>query len=84
MRHVEYSPHGVCARKISFDITDDEKITNLRFYGGCRGNLAAISKIIEGYPVDKIINLFEGNQCGLKDTSCTDQLVQALKEIKID
>jgi uncharacterized protein (TIGR03905 family) len=80
LRHVEYCPHGVCAKKITFDITDDNKLTNLRFYGGCKGNLSAIAKVIDGYPINKIITLLDGNPCGNRDTSCTDQLVKAIKE----
>ena len=53
MKHVEYQPSGVCSRVISFDLTDDLKITNLVFTGGCSGNLKAISKLLEGNSNDE-------------------------------
>lgn len=51
-KHVEYTPEGVCARKISFDL-EDGKLHNVKFAGGCPGNLAAIGKLIEGQDAEK-------------------------------
>lgn len=82
MKHVEYKTKNVCSRQISFDLTDDNKITNLHFVGGCNGNLKAISKLLEGRDVDKVIAILEGNTCGNRPTSCADQLAIALKENK--
>ena len=80
MKHVEFTPKNVCSQKIIFDITDDNKITNLSFIGGCSGNLRAISKLLEGFPAEKAIEILQGNSCGLRSTSCADQLTKALKE----
>ncbi len=80
MKHVDFTPKGVCSRKISFDLTDDNRIENLCFMGGCSGNLLAISKLLQEYPADKAITILEGNCCGNKSTSCADQLTKALRE----
>ena len=78
----EFTPSNkVCSRKISFDIKDN-KIHNLEFVGGCPGNLLAISKLLEGQDIDKTIELLKGNQCGMRGTSCADQLAIALEKYK--
>ena len=74
----EFAPQGVCSRKINFDIVDG-KLHNVRFTGGCPGNLAAISKLVEGKDAREIADLLEGNQCGACGTSCGDQLAKAIK-----
>ena len=76
---MEFRPRGVCASKISFDIVDG-KMHNVSFVGGCNGNLKAISKLVEGMDANKVIEILEGNICGMKNTSCADQLAKALKE----
>lgn len=76
----EYITSGVCAKKITFEIDSDRKVRNVSFLGGCNGNLKAISKLVEGMDVDKVIEILEGNVCGMKGTSCADQLTKALKE----
>lgn len=79
MKHVEFQTSGVCARKIIFDITDENKITNLQFIGGCPGNLRAISKLCEGQDANQIATILKGNICRT-DTSCADQLSKAILE----
>ena len=59
MKHVEYKTQNTCARVISFDITDDNKITNLQFLGGCNGNLKAISKLLEGFDAEKAVQILK-------------------------
>ncbi len=76
---IEYIPKGVCARKIEFNI-EDGKVSDLSFVGGCDGNLKAISKLLEGMDVEDVIKTLEGNTCGMRSTSCTDQLSKALRE----
>ena len=73
-----YTPRGVCSRQISVDL-DGDTIKEVSFVGGCDGNLKAISKLIEGKPVDWVVSVLEGNTCGRRTTSCADQLTQALK-----
>ncbi len=77
-----YTPRGVCSRKISFELTEDGKVKNIRFLGGCNGNLKAISKILEGQDADFIITTLLGNECQDKGTSCADQLARAVLEAK--
>lgn len=79
MKHVEYKTQNTCARVISFDITDDNKITNLQFLGGCNGNLKAISKLLEGFDAEKAVQILKGNTCGPRNTSCADQLTKAIE-----
>ena len=74
----EYVPEGVCSRKINFDIVDG-KLHNVRFTGGCPGNLIAISKLVESKDAKEIAELLAGNQCGARGTSCADQLSKAIK-----
>lgn len=77
---MNYKTSGVCSKEISFEITDDRKIKNVSFVGGCSGNTAGICKLVEGMPVDEVISRLEGVKCGFKPTSCPDQLARALKE----
>lgn len=74
----EYQPENVCPVRISFDIEGDV-IRNVSFLGGCNGNLKAISKLVDGWTVDKIEQYLKGNECGRKQTSCADQLARAVR-----
>lgn len=74
-----YKTKGVCAMKIEFDL-DGDVVRNIRFLGGCDGNLKAISKLVDGMTVDEIDKKLRGNTCGRKPTSCADQLARAVKE----
>jgi len=75
----EYKTKGTCSRSILFDI-EDGKVKNVQFIGGCNGNLKGIGALVEGMNVQDVISRVEGIQCGMKSTSCPDQLAQALKE----
>lgn len=74
-----YKTSGVCSRQIDFDIVDG-KVHNVKFTGGCNGNLQGIGHLIEGMEVHEAISRLEGIHCGMKPTSCPDQLSKALKE----
>ena len=74
-----YIPDGVCAKTISFAV-EDNKLAHVNFTGGCEGNLKAISKLLTGMDVDKVITQLEGITCRNKPTSCTDQLTKGLRE----
>lgn len=74
-----YQPQGVCPRAISIDL-DGDTVKHVEFMGGCNGNLKAISKVVQGMTVDEVAELFEGNTCGPKSTSCVDQLVKGLRQ----
>lgn len=73
-----YQTRGTCASQISFDINGDI-ITNIKFAGGCNGNLKAIGRLCEGKTVDYIEETLAGNTCGFKPTSCADQLAKAVR-----
>ena len=79
MKSVQYRPKGVCAIQITYDLDDENKIHNLRFTGGCNGNLKAISKLVEGMDAERVIEILDGNTCGMKNTSCADQLSKAVR-----
>jgi len=74
-----YYTKMVCSRSINFDIEGDV-ITNVSFYGGCDGNLKAISKLVDGMTVEQIEGYLKGNTCGPRPTSCADQLARAVRE----
>ncbi len=73
-----YIPEGVCSQAINVEL-DGDTVTHVDFLGGCNGNLKAISKLVTGMTVDEIANVLEGNTCGMRPTSCADQLVKALR-----
>ena len=74
-----YRTSGTCSRQIDFDINDNI-ITNVTFYGGCPGNLAAIAKVVEGKTVEEIENWFKDIKCESKPTSCSSQLAIAVRK----
>ena len=73
-----FRTQGVCSRAISFDL-DGDKVSDIHFDGGCPGNLKAISKLVDGWTVDKIEEYLKGNTCGHRPTSCADQLAIAVR-----
>lgn len=75
----EYKTKGTCSQRILFEI-EEGKVTNVQFLGGCNGNLQGISKLVEDMAVEDVIEKIEGIHCGMKPTSCPDQLAKALKE----
>lgn len=77
----EYKTKGTCSQRIYFDV-EDGKVKNVQFIGGCNGNLKGIGALVDGMPIDEVISKVEGIRCGMKSTSCPDQLAQALKEAK--
>ena len=74
-----YKTNGTCSTVIEFDI-DGDIISNVKFTGGCNGNLKAISKLLEGKTVEEIEEQLLGNTCGRRPTSCTDQLAIAVRK----
>lgn len=75
----EFSTRGVCARKITFDL-EDGIVKNIKFLGGCSGNTQGVSKLAEGRNAKDLIEILKGTKCGFKNTSCPDQLAQALEK----
>lgn len=78
----EYKTKGTCSQRILFEI-EDNVVKNVQFIGGCHGNLQGISKLVDGMDVDTVIEKIDGICCGMKRTSCPDQLATALKEAKL-
>ena len=74
----DFSPKGVCARRLEFEL-DGDIVKNVRFMGGCNGNLKAIGKLTEGMDAERLVSLLSGNTCGGKGTSCADQLSRAVR-----
>lgn len=74
-----YIPNGVCSRRMIIDIENDV-IKEVKIEGGCAGNTVGISKLVEGMKVEEVIKKLKGIPCGLKRTSCPDQLAKALEE----
>ena len=81
MSTFEYTPKGVCSRKMIFDL-DGDIIRSVEVIGGCNGNLKGISSLLKGQNVNDIIARLDGITCGPKSTSCPDQIAQALKAYK--
>lgn len=74
-----YKTKGTCSRQIDLEINNNI-VSNVKFYGGCDGNLKAIPRLVEGLTSDEIIKRLSGVICGFKGTSCADQLSIAVRE----
>lgn len=79
MFHYEYKTHDTCSQLISLDI-DGDKVHNVKFEGGCNGNLKAVPILVEGMTVEEIESKLGGVLCGRRPTSCADQLSKAVRE----
>lgn len=75
-----YNTQGTCSKQITLE-TENGRVKNVSFLGGCNGNLQGIARLVEGMPIDEVIARLDGVQCGMKGTSCPDQLSRALKAI---
>ena len=81
MIDIDYAPQGVCARNIHLELSDDgQTVLGCEFTGGCNGNLKAISKLVEGMSSERVVEVLAGNTCGMKGTSCADQLSRAIAD----
>ena len=74
-----YAPKKVCSSQIQFEI-DEGIVKKVHFTGGCNGNLKGIASRVEGMPWEEVVNRLSGIKCGLKGTSCPDQLSIAIRE----
>ena len=75
-----YRPKGVCSMQIKFEIDHNNVVKNIRFTGGCNGNLQGISRLVVGMDAQEAIRRMKGIHCGPKPTSCPDQMAHALEE----
>ena len=76
-----YRTKGVCSQQMEIE-TEGSRITHVNIIGGCHGNGQGVSRLVEGMEIDEVIARLEGIRCGFKNTSCPDQLAQALKNIR--
>ena len=81
MKHVSFTPSGVCSINIEYDIDDNNNLHNVSFTRGCNGNLKAIGKLVEGKSANEIADILRGDTCGFRQTSCADQLAKAIDEV---
>ena len=75
-----YKTHGTCSTQIDFEV-ENGILKDVSYEGGCNGNLQGICRLVKGMPVQEVIAQLEGIRCGMKTTSCPDQLCRALHEI---
>lgn len=76
-----YKTKGTCSTHIELEVKDGV-VVNVFFWGGCNGNLQAVSRLVKGMQIDEVISRLEGIRCGSRPTSCPDQLCKALRELK--
>ena len=76
-----YQTHGTCSQAINIDVKDGI-IESVQFIGGCNGNTKGISALVKGMPVEEAIRRLKGITCGMKPTSCPDQLARALEKMQ--
>ena len=74
-----YRTKGTCSQQITFNLQDGI-VKDIEFFGGCNGNLKAISKLVDGMQADKVVSILKGNTCGFRTTSCADQLALAIEK----
>lgn len=81
MKHFDYMTEGTCSRSITIDVDENGIIRDLSFFGGCNGNLKGICALAVGKKASDIKQTLKGITCGMKPTSCPDQLAKALEEM---
>ena len=77
----KYEPEGVCSYEMIIEV-DGDTIKKVTIEGGCAGNTVGVSRLVEGMKIDEAIRRLKGIPCGMRKTSCPDQLARALEEIK--
>lgn len=75
-----FHTRGTCSQQIELEVDESHIIKNVTFIGGCHGNTQGIALLVKGQKADDVIARLEGIRCGMKPTSCPDQLARALKE----
>lgn len=82
MKSIEYKTKGTCSRAIKIELDDDGIITDCKFVAGCPGNTFGVSELVKGMHKDEAIRRLKGIKCGMKTTSCPDQLARALESVE--
>ena len=78
MESYSFNPQRVCSKRIDFSLDAEGRLHEVKFLGGCPGNLLAIGKLVEGKDAKEIADILRGNDCDGRGTSCTDQLSIAI------
>lgn len=81
MKTIDYPAQGTCSKLIRV-AGEDGRIISAEVLGGCHGNLQGICALIKGQKYDDVIARLEGIRCGMKSTSCPDQIAQALRQLQ--
>lgn len=77
-----YETKGTCSKAIALDVDEATGVINeIQFIGGCAGNTTGIAQLVRGMKAEDVIGRLEGVRCGMKPTSCPDQLAVALRQI---
>lgn len=82
LKHLSYKTLGTCSKLIDVTADENDVIKQVSFLGGCNGNLKGLSQLIIGMKIDDVISKLDGTRCGMKNTSCPDQLCRALEKLK--
>ncbi len=80
MKSYTFEPQRVCSKRIDFSLDEENRLHDVKFFGGCPGNLLAIGKLVEDKDAKEIADVLRGNNCGGRGTSCADQLSIAIDE----
>lgn len=80
MESFTFEPKRVCSKRIDFALDEEGRLHDVKFMGGCPGNLPAIGKLVEGKDAKEVADILRGNPCGGRGTSCADQLSIAIDE----
>jgi uncharacterized protein (TIGR03905 family) len=75
-----YQTQGTCSSQIDFELDGQGVIQDVQFLGGCHGNLQGIAVLLRGMKATEAIAKLQGIRCGYKNTSCPDQLANALQQ----
>lgn len=79
MKEIIYETHGTCSKAIRIVLDDEKRVQEVQFVGGCAGNTSGIAALVRGMKAEDVISRLHGIQCGMKGTSCPDQLSRALE-----
>ena len=82
MKRIQYQTEGTCSQMIEVSANENNVILDVFFLGGCQGNLQGIASLVTGQKIDDVIPKLKGIRCGMKSTSCPDQLCIALEKLK--
>lgn len=77
---IVYKTEGTCSTNIELEV-EDGIVKEIVFWGGCSGNLQAVSRLVAGMKVADVLDRLEGVCCGSRSTSCPDQLCRALHQM---